>query len=310
MRGISGAKSAYMGTSEGKTEYIRGTGRAARGRVRRTERVLQAKRIKRIQRIQRIKRVILTAVFLLAFGAIFLKIKSMIKSGEIELPKYDEIHIMAKKAKTEGVPAKHLISVKGLSQEKIPTGCEAVTTVTALCYWNVNITADRFIDAYLPKEDFYRKNGEIYGPDPHRVFAGDPYSSGLGCFSEVIVTACAKMKNQNIQGMQGLTIKNVSGTECGELEKYIAKDIPVIFWATINMKAPSDGMKYKLSDNSSYTWKAGEHCLLLIGYDSENYFFCDPLQGGAVVSYGKTLVKTRYEQMGRQAVVIYKGLQE
>ena len=108
MRGISGAKSAYMGISEGKTEYIRGAGRAAQGRVRRTGRVL------------------------LAFGTIFLKIKSMIKSGEIELPKYDEIHIMAKKAKTEGVPAKHLISVKGLSQEKIPTGCEAVTTVTRI----------------------------------------------------------------------------------------------------------------------------------------------------------------------------------
>lgn len=308
MREISDAKSAYMEISEGKTKYIREAGRrAARRRVRRTGRVLQAKRIKRVQRI---KRVILTAIFLLAFGTIFLKIKSMIKSGEIELPEYDGIHIMEKKAKTEGVPAKHLISVKGLSQEKIPTGCESVAAVTALCYWNVNITAEKFINSYLPKEDFYRKNGGIYGPDPHRAFAGDPYSSGLGCFSEVIVTALSKMKNQNMQGMQGLTIKNVSGTECGELEKYIAKDIPVVFWATINMRAPSDGMKYKLSDNSTYTWKAGEHCLLLIGYDRENYFFCDPLQGGAVVSYGKTLVKTRYEQMGKQAVVMYRGLQD
>lgn len=219
----------------------------------------------------------------------------------------DTTNIVAGKTKDTKSLSSHIIEAEGLSQDKIPTGCEAVTTVAALRYWKIDITADRFIDKFLPKENFITKNGVIYGADPHKAFAGDPYGSGLGCFSEVIVSSCIRMKSAGIAGMKNLVIENISGTEPDDLEMYIANDIPVIFWATVDMKAPYDGMKYKLHDNSTYMWKSGEHCMLLIGYDSENYFFLDPLKDGKMVSYGKTLVKARYEQMGKQAVAIYKS---
>ncbi len=45
--------------------------------------------------------------------------------------------------------------------------------------------------------------------------------------------------------------------------------------------------------------------MLLMGFDENYYYFCDPLSQGAVVSYEKSLVEQRYEEMGRQAVVVY-----
>lgn len=207
-------------------------------------------------------------------------------------------------AKNGGV-TEHMISVEGLSQAGIPTGCEAVTAVAALRYWKVDITASEFIDIFLPKENFYIKNGVTYGANPHEAFPGNPFESGLGCFSEVIETALNSMKDCGFAGMGNRVIENVSGACLADLEEYIAKDIPVICWVTIGMQKSEPGMEYYLADGSFYRWKAKEHCMLLMGFDENSYYFCDPLAGGAVVSYEKTLVEQRYEEMGRQAVVVY-----
>ena len=56
-------------------------------------------------------------------------------------------------------------------------------------------------------------------------------------------------------------------------------------------------------------WLANEHCLVLIGYDSSNYYIADPLKDG-ITSYERSLVETRYNQMGKQAVVIYKNIEQ
>ena len=85
-------------------------------------------------------------------------------------------------------------------------------------------------------------------------------------------------------------------------------------WATINM-SPSfktttwrvnytdENAKYKLG--SYYTWTAGEHCLLLTGYDKNYYYFNDPWTN-ARTRYSKSLVNTRYNELGKQAVVMVK----
>lgn len=200
----------------------------------------------------------------------------------------------------------HIIDVTGLSQDGIPTGCEAVSTVAALNYAGIDISIDRFISDYLRQENFFIKNGKTYGPNPHKAFAGDPYSSGLGCFSEVIVDAISAMKQDNYAGSGRLIYKSVVGTDIEELVRdYIDSDIPVICWVTMDMVKTYNGMKYTLTDGTQYTWKANEHCMLFCGYDEDKYYFLDPLSGGEMRGYDKKLVEKRYIEMGCEAVVVY-----
>lgn len=208
----------------------------------------------------------------------------------------------------ERVPDSMQLEMEGLSQAEIPTGCESVSTVMILRYWGIAVTPEQFIDDFLPCDVFIRKNGVLYGPNPEEVFAGNPYEKGsLGCYPGVILKALDHMKNSDYPGMGALSYKDASGQKLSKLaDKYIAKEIPVLLWGTMGMKAPQDGMQYYLQDGSLYTWRAGEHCLVLCGYDAENYYLLDPLQEGQRVAYPKELVEERYEQMGKRAVVIWR----
>ncbi len=200
-----------------------------------------------------------------------------------------------------------LISMEGLSQDGIPTGCEAVSTVALLQHLGIDISIEEFINTFLPCQSFYRQDGLLYGPDPNEYFAGNPYeSSSLGCYPDVILKALRAMKYTGYPGMENLNFKNVSGTDLDTLvELYIDQDLPVLLWVSIDMKEPYEGMKYYLADGSLYTWTAQEHCTVLCGYDNTNYYLMDPLKGGEIVGYSRKLVETRYDQMQRNAVVVF-----
>lgn len=204
---------------------------------------------------------------------------------------------------------RHIIEMKGISQEGMPTGCEAVSTIMALQYMGIEIEPEVFIDNYLVCKGFWKSGGVLYGPNPHKVFAGSPYEMGsLGCFSEVIVNAVEKMWDDGYPGMEEIEVLNVSGSSMEQLSKcYIAYDIPVVVWVTIGMQEPYDGTSYYLEDGSRYVWQAGEHCMVLCGFDENYYYLMDPLADGERVMYEKSLVEERYNEMGNQAVVIIKS---
>lgn len=200
-----------------------------------------------------------------------------------------------------------VILLQGLSQERIPTGCESVSTVAALQHLRIDISIDEFINSFLPCKGFYRQDGVLFGPNPHEYFAGDPYQkASLGCYPPVIMKALSEMKNSSYPGMNNLNFKNVSGADIETLTtQYIDSQIPVILWVTIDMKVPYEGMQYYLEDGTLYTWTAGEHCTVLCGYDEDSYYLMDPLSNGEIVAHPKELVENRYNQMGKYAVVIY-----
>ena len=200
-----------------------------------------------------------------------------------------------------GKQSEKIISVEYLGQKDYPTGCESVTAVMALRYVGIDITVDEFIENYLPKGEFWvDENGQAYGDDPYQCFVGDPYSSsGFGCFAPALAEGLEK-------AAPGKTVLNLTGCTIEELcKKYIKKGIPVIFWATINMKEPTAGRTWTLQDTGeTFTWTAGEHCLLLVGYDNNNYYFNDPYQDKGLTAYEKSIVDMRYQQMGSQALVL------
>ena len=259
---------------------------------------------------RRIELLVKSGIFLFLLGgmAIFMNKKQILLSGahsaDTSVQSASSKDIIYTDAESQNIS--HTISMEGLSQDGIPTGCESVSTVAVLNHAGIDINIDEFISTYLPCQGFHRQNGELYGPDPQEYFVGNPYDQySLGCYPKVILKALNKMKNADYPGMDRLHIQNLTGVDLETLlSHYISKDIPVIFWITIGMKEPYDGMQYYLEDGSLYTWKAQEHCAVLCGYDEDSIYIMDPLSGGKSIAHPKELVEKRYEEMGKCGIAI------
>lgn len=195
----------------------------------------------------------------------------------------------------EGVPVIH-------QYPEFPTGCESVATVMALQYAGEDISPGDFIDGYLPQSQyFYWEEEKLYGPDPYEIFVGDPRSdASYGCMSPVIETALTAYFADEPQ-----RFANTSGLGLEELcQMYVANDVPVIFWGTINMLELVYTQSWILPNGEEFTWPGREHCLVLVGYDEYYYYINDPYTG-QTVSYEKWVVEARHESLGLQSIVIF-----
>lgn len=204
------------------------------------------------------------------------------------------------KEKSEIVIAQKLIEVPAISQyPELPTGCESVAATMVLQYYGVDITAEEFVVSWLEySENFYTENGKLYGPNPNEVFAGNPFTrNSYGCFATPIVNAINRNSND-------CTAKEIINSSLEQLcTEYIDKDKPLLIWATMSMKESSEGKSWYLDDNTKFTWTAGEHCLVLVGYNNDYYFLNDPISG-STVAYKKDIVKKRFDELGNQAIYI------
>lgn len=181
-----------------------------------------------------------------------------------------------------------------------PTGCESVSAVIALQYAGVDISVVDFVDKYLDKSShFYNENGKRYGPDPYKVFVGSPRSTAsYGCMAPVIENAVKKIVGSS------MTVENKTGYTLPMLCKdYIDKGIPCVVWVSIGMLATYKSASWTLEDGSTYYFPANEHCMVLIGYSDTHYYFSDPYRGEQV-KYACALAEQRFEEMGRQALVV------
>lgn len=207
--------------------------------------------------------------------------------------------------------AKKISNVPLIGQSKLPTGCETCSATMLLKHYGYNISETTFADKYLVKKPFGYSNGSYTGPDPNCAFVGTPYSSNsYGAYAPIMVKCMNKYlsdKSYKAVEISGKSLEYLSG-------KYVAQGQLIMIWATINM-LPSfktttwrvnytdENAKYKLG--SYYTWIAREHCLVMTGYDNYYYYFNDPWTN-ARTRYSKSLVNTRYNELGKQAVVMVK----
>lgn len=196
-----------------------------------------------------------------------------------------------------------VIAVPYISQEgTLPNGCEAVCATMLLRHAGFDISAEDFIDGYLPIGEVTIRWGCRYGPDPKLAYAGDPRSekNGLGCFAPVIAAALndylpSDYRAQNVSGASLATLKS----------RYIDKGIPVAVWVTVGMEKIDKIIQWQSTDrNESFLYPANEHCMVLCGYDGENYIFADPYGSAGIVKYSVEEAVTAYNSMGMQAVVI------
>lgn len=178
--------------------------------------------------------------------------------------------------------------------KKYKTACESISAVMALKKAKQNISPETFINVYLNK-------GSYESFDPNVCFGGNPYSSsGMGCYAPVIEKAVNKYLADVEADYVATKLYNKSLDYL--CSTYVDKDIPVIVWATTDMKVPYNGRKIPYG-NGYIQWIAPEHCLLLVGYDNNNYIFHDP-QRQAYTYYAKEDVIRAYLGMGAQCVVI------
>lgn len=183
------------------------------------------------------------------------------------------------------------------------TGCESVTAVMLLQYLGIDISIYDFIDNYLDKEPFETRDGILYGPNPYEVFVGDPYDTeAMGCYAPVIKNSLERILGDNYE------VIDETGCDLPALvEKYIDSGMPLIVWATIDLKDIIVGPVWRLKDSGEeFTWLSNEHCMLLVGYDDEHYIFNDPWKNNGVIAYDKKAVIDRYKKQHSQAVGVIK----
>ncbi len=198
----------------------------------------------------------------------------------------------------------HILDVPLLSQwPEFPTGCESVSAIMALRYLGESLTVTRFIREFLPQSaHFYYEDGVRYGPSPYEYFLGTPTTdAAYGCMEPVIRKALTAYFGSDDR------LEETTGTSLDELcRTYIDHDLPVLVWVTIAMIDTYPSSSWHLEDGTLFQWPANEHCMVLVGYDEYKYYFNDPYTG-QVMSYARTLCETRYEQMGKQSLVITRG---
>lgn len=204
----------------------------------------------------------------------------------------------------EQVMSIKILKVPYLDQSrKYPTGCESVSAVMLLQYLGYSMTVDEFIENCLEKDSFEQKEGKLYGPDPNRFFCGSPYDEeSFGCYAPVMVKALKKVlkTDYEVRNETGATMKKL-------LREYIDRGMPVIFWACINMREPVLGPSWLFKETGEeFTWISNEHCMLLVGYDEENYYFNDPYENNGCIGYPKRLVEDRHRAQYEMAVGVRK----
>ena len=165
-----------------------------------------------------------------------------------------------------------------------PNGCEPVSAVMMLWYYGIDTDVNEFIEKYIPLGPAPRVNGE--GPDPSEIFCGDPREkSGWGCYAPVITRALESLLSDS-----GYTVQELRGVALQELcERYIDRGLPVMVWATVDMADSSQEKHlacWTTPEGKEIVYNRKPHCLVLVGYDEENYYFNDPMaRGKGTVEY-------------------------
>lgn len=134
--------------------------------------------------------------------------------------------------------------------------------------------------------------------DPEVEFMGSPADElSFYCLPGVITTAVNTYLDE-----QGSTYSalDITDAEPARLEMYLAQGTPVLVWATRAFTEPLYNYTFTLADGS---WPySNSHCLVLTGYDEDNYYFADPMQ--EITEIGRDTFALRYEELGCHAVVI------
>lgn len=213
--------------------------------------------------------------------------------GFITLDKLVDTSVNTSESEVFVKPSTHELPVNNVLQyPELPTGCEVTALTALLNYLDYDVSKTTMASDFMPR-------GAIGSTDPSVAFVGNPeVKSAYGCNAPVIVETANKYF-ESIGAEH--TAYDITGATYDELTTYVAKGYPVLVWETMYMVPSYNTARWVIGGNTIY-WKANLHCVVLTGYTPENYIIADPLVG--VVEYSRSLVETRYMELGNQAIII------
>lgn len=183
---------------------------------------------------------------------------------------------------------------------ELPNGCEVTSLAMLLAWAGTPVDKVELSENYLPKEDI-----SSVGPDPELVFAGDPADAdGWYCFEDPILMAGNTYLSEQSSRYQAISLTGISQAA---LERYLDADIPLAVWVTLDYSEPvrSSAPGWALADGSWYIPYGNLHCVVLTGWDGEDYQIADPLSGWESVAPDRFWQS--FDAMGQRAVALLNG---
>ena len=182
-------------------------------------------------------------------------------------------------------------------------GCESISTVMLLQYLGIDMDPDTFIDTCLPRGYSTGAGADMVAPDPTYVYINEPRDrTGWGCYAPCIVQALENAFAACGKAGEYRPVDETGKTAAQLCTEYIDAGMPVVFWATLNFEPSETVSRWTLPDGRPFVWKDHEHCLLLVGYDDENFWFNDPWENHGCCPCPKALVEQRHAEQGMYAV--------
>lgn len=166
---------------------------------------------------------------------------------------------------------------------EMPAGCEIHSLAAVLFSLGFNADPHALVAEHVP---FSPVDGTAAS-----AYSGDPYISGEGLPPAIVAAG------NSFLAEAGVTARfcDATGSSFEDLEKIANEGSPVLLWTTMQLQDPGFA-----SPLSPYTFYSLEHCLVLLGSDSENVRTMDPMAG--FVSYDREWFRYVFEQCGSMAV--------
>lgn len=186
-----------------------------------------------------------------------------------------------------------------LQNPELPTGCEATSLTMLLNHLGYKVTKTVIADRYLPK-------GEYRASDFNKVFVGDPREeNAYGCFAGVIAETAEKyLEKYDKKGKW--TVRNITGCTPEALYRAVDGGNPAVVWVSANMgEVKENAVTWTDAETGrEISWTAGEHCVLLTGYNMEKktVYVNDPLIGRK--TYDMDAFEEKFRYFGCNAVII------
>ncbi len=186
-----------------------------------------------------------------------------------------------------------------LQNPELPTGCEATSLAMLLNHMGYKATKTVIADRYLPK-------GEYRASDFNKVFVGNPREeNAYGCFAGVIAeTAERYLEKHDKKGKW--TVRNITGCTPEALYRAVDEKNPAVVWVSADMgEVKENAVTWTDRETGKeISWTAGEHCVLLTGYNKEKnlVYVNDPLVGRK--SYDMDAFEEKFKYFGCNAVII------
>ena len=213
---------------------------------------------------------------------------------------------------TQPVTEPQSFQIQGIpivSQNELKAGCETYACTMLLKSLGFDTDEFDFAENYLICSPIsYGVEGTRFGPDMYSAFAGT-VENGYGIYSPAMAKSINKFFEAKKSKLRATSI--VGETLESLCQKYVKNGTPVMVWATTYMQEPYEKASWvvdfvdenaKTKKGDTFTWLQNEHCMVLIGYDQNDYLLADSV-AGKVSHFEKKLAEQRFKELGSQAIV-------